>query len=71
MEHTKTSDTAIVERCPETGFYVGHVTGFPGCHSQGETRDELRANLLEFLQMLLEGGKPELESEFIGLQTLA
>ena len=29
--------TAIIERCPETGLFVGYVPGFPGAHSQGET----------------------------------
>ncbi len=27
--------TAVVERCPDTGLYVGYVPGFPGAHSQG------------------------------------
>ena len=35
------SYTAVVERCADTGFYVGYVPGFPGAHSQGETLDEL------------------------------
>jgi predicted RNase H-like HicB family nuclease len=44
----------IVERDRDTGFYVGYVPNFPGAHSQGETLDELRANLLEVIEMLLE-----------------
>jgi predicted RNase H-like HicB family nuclease len=35
------SYTAIVERCPDTGFYVGFIPGFPGAHTQAETLDEL------------------------------
>jgi len=27
---------AVIEKCPETGIYVGYVPGFPGAHSQGE-----------------------------------
>jgi predicted RNase H-like HicB family nuclease len=46
--------TAIVELDRDTGFYVGYVPNFPGAHSQGETLDELRANLLEVIEMLLE-----------------
>lgn len=61
--------TAIVERCRETGLYVGHVPGLPGAHSQGVDLDELRANLQEVLEMLLED-EPEWESEFIGTQQL-
>jgi predicted RNase H-like HicB family nuclease len=33
--------TAIVERCPDTGLYVGFVPGFAGAHAQAETLDEL------------------------------
>jgi len=58
--------TAVVERCPDTGLYVGHVPGFPGAHSQGETLDELNENLREVITMLLEDGEPELEAEFVG-----
>ncbi|MEH2087616.1 type II toxin-antitoxin system HicB family antitoxin [Nostoc sp.] len=46
--------TAIVERDPDTKFYVGYVPGFPGAHSQGETLDELQENLREVIEMLLE-----------------
>lgn len=60
--------TAIIERCPDTGLLVGYVPGFPGAHSQGETVEELSANLTEVIGMLLEDGEPVLESEFIGTQ---
>ncbi|MGH7171490.1 MAG: type II toxin-antitoxin system HicB family antitoxin [Gemmataceae bacterium] len=64
------SFTVIVERCPETNLYVGHVPGFPGAHSQGETLDELQRNMTEVLAMLLEDGEPTLESVFVGTQTI-
>ena len=48
--------TAVVERCSETKLYVGYVPGFPGAHSQGSTLEELRENLHDVLQMLLEDG---------------
>lgn len=62
--------SAVIERDAQTGLYVGHVPGWPGAHSQGETIDELRNNLEEVIKMLLEDGEPELESEFVGTQTL-
>ena len=62
--------TAIVERCPETHLYVGHVPGFPGAHSQGETLAELNANLREVIELLLEDGEPVLDGEFVGTQTV-
>lgn len=62
------SFTAVIERCPDTGLFVGYVPGFPGAHSQGATLDELHHNLAEVIEMLLEDGEPRLESEFIGTQ---
>ena len=46
--------TAVVERCADTGLFVGYVPGFTGAHSQGETLDELNRNLQEVIEMLLE-----------------
>ena len=48
------SFTAVIEKCSETGLYVGFVPGFPGAHSQGATLDELNRNLKEVIEMLLE-----------------
>jgi predicted RNase H-like HicB family nuclease len=65
------SFTAGVERDPATGLFVGYVPGFPGAHSQGESLEELNANLREVVAMLLEDGEPELEGEFVGTQTVS
>ena len=62
--------SAVIERCFDTNLFVGYVPGFPGAHSQGETLEELRTNLIEVIEMLLEEGNPILESEFIGTQNL-
>jgi predicted RNase H-like HicB family nuclease len=47
-----TTYTAVIERCPETGLYVGYIPGFPGAHSQGESIEELQENLREVVAML-------------------
>ncbi len=62
--------TAVIERCRDTGLYVGYVPGFPGAHSQGETLDELNANLREVIALILDGEKPEMEGDYIGTQTV-
>lgn len=62
--------TAVIERDADTGLYVGYVPGFPGAHSQGGTLDELKENLREVIEMLLEDGDPHLEGEFVGTQTI-
>ena len=43
---------ASIERCPDTQFYVAYVPSLPGAHSQGETINELYANLKEVVAML-------------------
>ena len=53
--------TAVIERCPETGLYVGYIPVIPGAHSQGESLDELRRNLAEVIAMLAEDGEAEAE----------
>ena len=63
--------SAVIERDPDTGFFIGFVPGFPGAHSQGASLDELNANLREVVSMLLEDGEPVLASEFVGVQTVA
>ena len=62
--------TVVVERCADTGLFVGYVPGFAGAHSQGESLDELNKNLQEVIQMLLEEGEPSLDSQFVGTQTV-
>jgi predicted RNase H-like HicB family nuclease len=63
--------SAVVERCPDTGLYVGYIPGFPGAHSQVESLDELKRNLQEVIELLLEEGEPKMESEFVGIQNIA
>jgi predicted RNase H-like HicB family nuclease len=41
-----------------------------GAHSQGETLDELNHNLKEVVELLLEDGETELETEFVGTQSV-
>lgn len=62
--------TAVVERCPDTGLYVGYIPGFRGAHSQADTLDELKRNLQEVIEMLLMDGEPEFEAEFVGTQNI-
>jgi predicted RNase H-like HicB family nuclease len=43
----------IIER-DENGYYVGEVPQLQACYSQGETIDELMANMKEVIQLCLE-----------------
>ncbi len=46
---------AIVHRVEEGGFWA-EVPALPGCHTQGETEDEIRANLQEAIELWFEVG---------------
>ena len=63
--------TAVVERCLDTGLYVGYVPGMPGAHSQAETLEELNGNLKDVIALLREDGAPALAAEYVGTQTIA
>jgi predicted RNase H-like HicB family nuclease len=39
--------TAIVRPEPDAGGYSASIPALPGCHTQDETLDEVRANLRE------------------------
>ena len=62
--------TAVIEKCPDTGLYIGYIPGLRGGHSQGESLDELNRNLKEVVEMILEDGEPILETEFVGTQSV-
>ena len=62
--------TAIIERCPVTGQYVGHVPDLPGAHTQADTLDQLHDNLVEVVTLVLEDQDAEAEAEFVGTHTV-
>ena len=45
--------TVVIEP-DETGYHA-FVPALPGCHSFGDTLDEARANILEAMQLHIEG----------------
>lgn len=57
----------VIER-DEDGYYVGEVPQLKACYSQGETIDELMANMKEVIELCLEEQEGETQSEFIGIQ---
>jgi len=59
---------AVIERDSATGLYVGKVPGLPGAHSQGASVEELKTNLREVIELLLEDGTPHFGSGLIAIQ---
>ena len=60
------SYTAIVERCPDTGLFVGYIPGFPGAHiAKAKPLEELNANLREVVTLILDDGPRDTEGDFV------
>ncbi len=64
--------TAYVEWDGECKLYVGIIPGIRGAHTQGATLDELRENLRDVLELLVEMGEvePDELACFVGIQQL-
>jgi predicted RNase H-like HicB family nuclease len=62
--------SVIIERDLVTGLLMGSVPGIPEAHTQGETIEEVRANLAEVIELLREAGTLQPESEFIAMVAL-
>ena len=61
---------AIVEHCPVTGQYVGHVPALPGAHTHADTLSQLHDNLVEVVTLVLEDQEPEPQAALIGTHTV-
>lgn len=61
----KMSFTAIIEKTTD-GYYVGQVQEVPSAISQGNTIEELKQNLLEALQLVLDYQREETKDNYKG-----
>ena len=61
---------AVIQRCPDTGVYIGHIPGVAGAYSQAASLDEFNANLAEVLALIFEGSEPTLQADFVGIHTI-
>jgi predicted RNase H-like HicB family nuclease len=63
---------AYIQVDPDTGMYFGIFPGIPGAYTQGETLEDLRANLKEVLKLVLEESPEVLEDlpEFVGIEEI-
>jgi predicted RNase H-like HicB family nuclease len=52
--------TAIYEEAEEGG-YIGYVAELPGANTQGETLEEVRENLIEAAQLILDANREATE----------
>lgn len=70
----KTKQFVVVIEEDEDGGYVGSVPNLPGCHSQGDTLDELMRNMKEAIELYLEAmgreKEPIVTETFRGTQVI-
>ena len=57
---TELTLTAIFEEAEEGG-YIGYVAELPGANTQGETLEEVRENLAEAIELILNSNREEFE----------
>jgi predicted RNase H-like HicB family nuclease len=57
----------LIEKDPDGG-YVGKVLELKGCVSQGETEDELMANIKEAVELCLEDAGEGTDASFVGVR---
>ena len=60
---TELTLTAIFEEAEEGGF-IGYVAELPGANTQGETLEEVRENLSEAIELILNSNREEFEKNF-------
>lgn len=67
MNATKREFYVIIER-DEDGYYVGEVPQLKACYTQGETVEELMANIKEVIELCLEDTIAEDIPEIVSIQ---
>ena len=60
---TELTLTAVFEEAEEGGF-IGYVAELPGANTQGETLEEVRENLTEAIELILNSNREEFERNF-------
>ena len=60
---TELTLTAVFEEAEEGGF-IGYVAELPGANTQGETLEEVRENLADAIELILNANREEFEKNF-------
>jgi predicted RNase H-like HicB family nuclease len=64
----KNTLTAVFEKVPEG--YIGYVEELPGANAQGETLEEVKENLKEAIELVLEANRQLIEEELAGKELI-
>jgi predicted RNase H-like HicB family nuclease len=60
--------TAVFRKVPEG--YIGFVEELPGANTQGDTLEEVRANLEDAVRLILEANRLLAEEELVGADVI-
>ena len=67
MADTQRTLHVVIERDPESGWYVGEVVELPGCYTQAPDLETLEANVAEAVRAYLDTEPlPEPFPDYIG-----
>ena len=58
--------TVIIEKDPESGWYIGKCVQVPGAVSQGETLNELMENMKDAITLVLDYYRDQVRAESLG-----
>lgn len=65
------SEFNIIIEKGEDGYLISEVVGLPGCHTQGETMEELLSNTKEAISLYLKTiGQEKIKDKFIAIKKL-
>ncbi len=64
----KNTLTAVFEKVPEG--YIGYVEELPGANAQGKTLEEVKENLKEAIELVLEANRQLIEEELVGKELI-
>jgi predicted RNase H-like HicB family nuclease len=66
----RTSEYDVVIEQDEDGVYIAHVPELPGCHTQGDSLEEVMENASEAIALYLEHAKGRIENplKFVGVK---
>jgi len=60
----------VIER-DEEGWYIASVPALPGCHTQGQTFDEVIERVREAIELCLETGEVPQSLNFVGIHRIS
>jgi predicted RNase H-like HicB family nuclease len=62
MKNKKIKQYDVIIEQDEDKIYVAHVPELPGCHTQGETLEEVTQNIKEAIELYLEYKENKIEN---------